>query len=104
MEIEKQKSVSYLITFSRKNDRQRTSVVNVDDEKEIESLIRNTFVGRFKKPDALTCKDGVNIVVHKFDHIKMLQKKIMNTRIYNKSVRQARIEVEKAIRIGNINK
>ena len=61
-------------------------------------MIRNIFKGRFKRPPALTHKDGVRIVVKRLDHVNHTVKFILNTVIYNKSVRQARIETEKAIR------
>lgn len=97
MEIE-QRTVSYLIFFSQGKNRQRTSVVGVSNEEDLVLLIRNTFRGRFKRPPALTYKDGVRIVVKRLDHVHHTVTFIMNTVIYNKSVRQARIEVEKAIR------
>lgn len=100
MEIE-QRTISYLIFFSRGEDRQRTSVVGVSSEEDMVLLIRNTFRGRFKRPQALTQKDGVRIVVKKLDHIRHKISLVMNTKIFNKSVRQAKIEVEKAIRTSN---
>ena len=100
MEIE-QRTVSYLIFFSQGKNRQRTSVVGVSNEEDLVQLIRNTFRGRFKRPPALTPKDGVSIVVKKLDHIRHQISLVMNAKIFNKSVRQARIEVEKAIRTSN---
>lgn len=97
MEIE-QRTISYLIFFSQGKNVQRTQVVGVSDEQEIPELIRKTFRGRFKRPLALTYKDGVRIVIKRLDHVKHTVSFVMNTVIYNKSVRQARIEVEKAIK------
>lgn len=97
MEVE-QRTISYLIFFSQGKHVQRTPVVGVSSDKELTSLIRATFRGRFKRPQALTYKDGVRIVVKRLDHVKHTVSFVMNTVIYNKSVRQARIEVEKAIR------
>ena len=97
MKVER-RTISYLIFFSHGKHVQRTPVVGVANEKELPSLIRNIFKGRFKRPPALTHKDGVRIVVKRLDHVNHTVKFILNTVIYNKSVRQARIETEKAIR------
>ena len=97
MEVER-RTISYLIFFSQGKKVQRTPVIGVSDDNELPKLIRSTFRGRFQRPSALTYKDGVRIVVKRLDHVKHTVKFILNTVIYNKSVRQARIEVEKAIR------
>lgn len=100
MEIE-QREISYLIFFSQGRNRQKTSVVGVSNEEDLVLLIRNTFKGRFKRPSTLTPKDGVSIVVKRLDHIRHQISLVMNTKIFNKSVVQARVEVEKAIRTSN---
>ena len=97
MRVER-RTISYLIFFSQGKHVQRTPVVGVTNDGELPSLIRKTFKGRFKKPQALTYKDGVRIVVKRLDHVNHTVKFILNTVIYNKSVGQARIETEKAIR------
>lgn len=97
MEVE-QRTFSYLIFFSQGKHVQRTPVVGVSSDKELTSLVKDTFRGRFKRPQALTYKDGVRIVVKRLDHVNHTVKFILNTVIYNKSVGQARIETEKAIR------
>lgn len=97
MRVER-REISYLIFFSQGKHVQRTPVVGVSDEEDLVLLIRNTFRGRFKRPPALTPKDGVSIVVKKLDHIRHQISLVMNAKIFNKSVRQARIEVEKAIK------
>lgn len=96
MKVER-RTISYLIFFSQGKHVQRTPVVGVTNDSELSSLIRKTFRGRFKKPPALTYKDGVRIVVKRLDHVNHTVKQIMNACIFNKSVRQARIETEKAI-------
>jgi len=97
MQVER-RTISYLIFFSQGKHVQRTPVTGVYSDEELPTLIRSTFKGRFKRPSALTYKDGVRIAVKRLDHMKHTATFIMNTVIYNKSVRQARIEVEKAIR------
>lgn len=97
MEVER-RTISYLIIFSQGKQVQRTPVTGVSSEDELPELIRSTFKGRFRRPQALTYKDGVRIVVKRLDHVKHTIHFIMSKVIYNKSVRQARIEVEKAIR------
>lgn len=95
MEIER-RTISYLIFFSQGKQVQRTPVTGVSCDDELPTLIRSTFKGRFRRPPTLTY--GVRIVVKRLDHVKHTVSILMNTVIYNKSVRQARIEVEKAIR------
>ena len=97
MEVE-QRTISYLIFFSQGKHVQRTPVVGVSSDKELTLLVKDTFRGRFKRPQALTCKDGVRIVIKKLNHVQNTVKLVLNTIIYNKSVRQARLEVEKAIK------
>ena len=97
MEVE-QRTISYLIFFSQGKHVQRTPVVGVSSDKELTSRVKDTFRGRFKRPQALTCKDGVRIVIKKLNHVQHTVKLVLNTIIYNKSVRQARLEIERAIR------
>lgn len=96
MKVER-RTISYLIVFSQGKHVQRTPVTGVSDSEKLTSLVRSVFKGRFKRPTALTYKDGVRIVIKRLDHISHTVKFVLNTVIYNKSVRQARIEVEKAI-------
>ncbi len=97
MNIEKREK-SYLIFFSQGKKLQRTSVVGVKNDKEIVELVRKTFKGRFKRPEALTMKDGVRIIVKCLDHIKNQTTQVFNSRIFNKSVTQARLMIELAIK------
>lgn len=96
MEVER-RTISYLIVFSQGKNVQRTPVTGVSDSENLVSLIKSVFKGRFKRPQSLTYKDGVKIVVKRLDHVSHTVKFVLNTVIYNKSVRQARIEIEKAI-------
>lgn len=100
MEVER-KNTSYLIFFQRGKDIQRTSVVGVSEETDLVKLIRTTFKGRFDRPAALLPKDGVNIKIKRLDHINHQISLILNVKVYNKSPRQTRIDVEKAIRTTN---
>lgn len=97
MKVER-RTISYLIFFSQGSHVQRIPVVEVTNDNELPSLIRKTFKGRFQKPPALSYKDGVRIIVKRLDHVNHTVKQIMSAFIFNKSVRQARIETEKAIR------
>ena len=90
MIVEKREK-SYLIFFSQGKKLQRTSVVGVRSDKEIVELVRKTFKGRFKRPEALTMRDGVRI-------IKNQTTQVFNSRIFNKSVTQARLMIEQAIK------
>lgn len=89
--------ITYQISFSRGNQVQRTSVIGAADGKELTDLIRGVFKGRFRQPPALSRRDGVRILIKQIDHKNNTATYIMNTMIYNKSVRQARIDMEKAI-------
>lgn len=100
MEIER-KTTSYLIYYTRAKGTQRTSVVGVSSEKEIMNLIRTTFKGKFSRPESCSPKDGTTIRVKKLDHINHKISLVMNVKVYNKSPRQTRIDVEKAIRLSN---
>ena len=97
MIVEKREK-SYLILFSQGKKLQRTSVVGVRSDKEIVELVRKTFKGRFKRPEALTMRDGVRIIVKCLDHIKNQTTQVFNSRIFNKSVTQARLMIEQAIK------
>jgi hypothetical protein len=90
-------TTSYLIFFSQDKKVQRTPVTGISSDDELPNIIRLTFKGRFRRPPSLTYKDGVRIVVKRLDHVSHTVRLVMSTVIYNKSVRQARIEVEKAI-------
>ncbi len=97
MIVEKREK-SYLIFFSQGKKLQRTSVVGVRSDKEIVELVRKTFKGRFKRPEALTMRDGVRIIVKSLDHIKNQTTQVFNSRIFKKSVTQARLMIEQAIK------
>lgn len=97
MRIEKNEK-SYLIFFSQGKNVQKTPVTGVSDDEEILKLIRSTFKGRFKKPESLSWTDGVRVTVKCLDHIKHETTQVFNSRIFNKSVTQARLMVETAIR------
>lgn len=97
MRVER-RTISYLIFFSQGKHKQRTPVVGVSSDEELTSLVKDTFRGRFQRPQALTSKDGVRIAIKKLNHVQNTVKLVLNTTIYNKSVRQARLEIERAIR------
>ena len=97
MRVER-REISYLIFFSQGKKLQRTSVVGVRSDKEIVELVRKTFKGRFKRPEALTMRDGVRVIVKCLDHIKNQTTQVFNSRIFNKSVTQARLMIEQAIK------
>ena len=90
MEIEKNNA--YTVYFSQRENVQKTIVHGVNDPEELTTFIKRLFRGRFKRPEALALSDGVRIVVHDSSN-----RRVFDKRIYNKSVRQARIEMEIAI-------
>lgn len=98
MYIIKKRHTTYAIWFSQGKHVEKIEDLVAEDDGEIKTFIEDTFNGRFRKPQALSYKDGVRIVVKRFDNISNTVTHIMNTTIYNKSVRNARIEIEKDIR------
>lgn len=96
MRIEK-RDKSYVVFFSQGKKVQKTPVEGVVDDREIVSLVKNTFRGRFKRPEALTVRNGVRVVVKCLDHIHNQTTQVFGSRIYNKSVLQARTMFEQAI-------
>lgn len=97
MEIER-RTLSYLIFFQQGKTVQKTSVTGVSHKTELVNLVRETFKGRFKRPDALNYKDGVRIVIKCLDHINHQSTQVFCSRIFNKSVTQARLMLELAIK------
>ena len=101
MKVE-QRVITYQISYSQGKNVQKTSVTDVSCDNEIKSLITEIFRERFRKPEKLSYKDGVRIVVKRLNHIEHTVDSVLTRMIYNKSVRQARIEVEKAIRTQSV--
>lgn len=80
---------TYQIQLTRGKERK---VLNVPcDEKYIRSVVNRTFKGRFSRPDALRVGDGVKLIV------SAMGKVVLGRRIYNKSVFQVMVALEKAI-------
>jgi len=86
-------TATHLVTFRRGRKSLRFQVADVTDESYFCKVIHKAFGGRIKRPDALTYKDGVKIVVSRIKDGALVFKK----RIYNKSVRQTFNELESAI-------
>lgn len=97
MEIEQRKT-SYLIFFQQGKKVQKTPVVGVSHKTELVNLVLKTFKGRFKCPAALNYNDGVRIVIKCLDHINHQSTQVFRSRIFNKSVTQARQMLELAIK------
>ena len=92
------RTTTYRICFSQRKRRQEIPVYNARNDEEVKDVIDDVFKGRFRRPKALSYSDGVRIVVKRLDHVKHTVTHIKNTVIYNKSVRQAREEIEIEIR------
>ena len=100
MKVE-QRVITYQISYSQGKNVQKTSVIDVAGDDEIKSLIISTFRERFKKPEKLSYKDGVRIAVKRLNHVEHTVESVLTRMVYNKSVRQVRIELEKAINAAN---
>lgn len=98
MYIIKKRHTTYAVWFSQGKHVEKVEDIVADDDGEIKTSIEDMFKGRFKKPQTLSYKDGVRIVVKRFDNVSNTVTHIMNAVIYNKSVRNARIELETSIK------
>lgn len=89
----------YLIYLRRGDDTQTVEIVEATGDKEVKNLIYNTFRGRTQEP-----KSGnapfTKILVKRLNTIKKESEVVIKTRCYNYSPRQARIELENAIRMS----
>lgn len=92
------RTTTYRICFSQRKRRQEIPVYNARNDEEVKDVIDDVFKGRFRRPQALSYSDGVRIIVKRIDLIRHTVTHIKNTVIYNKSVRQAREEIEIEIR------
>lgn len=84
---------THLVIFRRGRKSLRFKVADVKDEGYFAKVMNKAFSGRIKRPDALTYKDGVKVVVSRINDGALVLKK----RVYNKSVRQVFNELESAI-------
>lgn len=84
---------THLVIFRRGRKSLRFHVADVTDEKYFTKVMNKAFSGRIKRPDALTYKDGVKIIISRIKDGALVLKK----RVYNKSVRQVFNELESAI-------
>lgn len=83
-----------MVIFRRGRKSLRFQVADVTDEGYFTKVMNKAFSGRFKRPDALTYKDGVKVVVSRLKDGALVLKK----RVYNKSVHQVFNELESAIK------
>lgn len=84
---------THLVIFKRGRKSLRFQVADVTDENYFSKVMRKAFSGRIKRPDALTYKDGVKIIISRIKDGALVLKK----RVYNKSVHQVYSELESAI-------
>ena len=84
---------THLVIFRRGSKSLRFQVADVTDEKYFSNVMNKAFSGRFKRPNALTYKDGVKVVISRIKDGALVLKK----RVYNKSVHQAYNELGRAI-------
>ena len=82
-----------MVIFRRGRKSLRFQVADVTDEMYFTKVMNEAFSGRIKRPDALTYKDGVKIIISRLKDGALVLKK----RVYNKSVRQVFNELESAI-------
>jgi len=84
---------THLVIFRRGRKSLRFRVADVTDENYFIRVVNKAFSGRIKRPDALTYKDGVKIIISRIKDGALVLKK----RVYNKSVRQVFNELKSTI-------
>lgn len=89
--------IEYVFYFRRGSDVQTVEVVDASGDKEVKKLFFDTFHGRThnENPQA----SFVKVIIKSLDPIKKVAKVVMLNRVYNLSPRNARIELENAIRM-----
>ena len=91
-------TTTHIIQISRGKDSQKIPLIAAIEDKKLISCIRDAFKGRLFCPQTLAPQDGVKLILKKYDRESCRIKFLLSIRIYNKSVRQVRIETEKAIK------
>lgn len=89
---------SHIISYERGGGRQRTVVGGASSDESLTDLFRSVFRGRLRKPDALRVSDGVKVTVRRIDRGGCRSVVVLCRRVYDKSVSQVRIEMERAIK------
>lgn len=88
----------YLVYLKRGNDTQTVEIIEATGDNEIKGLIDTTFKGRLY--NSSDNAPFVRIVVKRLDQIKKVSEVVLKRRCFNLSPRQARIELENAIRMA----
>lgn len=88
--------MEYLVYFRRAKDTQTIEIIEASGDDEVTGLIYSTFRGRLKNNSVDA--PFVKVLVKRLDQIKKTSTVIMSMKVYNLSPRNARIEIENAIR------
>lgn len=97
MKIEN-RTISYRISIAHNDKREDVTVTDINDKSEITSLVLGLFRNRLHTPAGLRYRDGVCVSIKKVDYTRKQIENVMNIRVFNKSVRQIKMEIEKKIR------
>ena len=89
--------MEYIVYFKRGGDVQVVEIIEATGDKEVKGLFFDTFKGRTynENPKA----SFVSVVIKSVDKVKKESKVVLKNRVYNLSPRNARIELENAIRM-----
>lgn len=87
----------YIVYLRRGDDTQTVEIVEATGDKEVTDLLSSTYKGRFS--DSTGKAPFVIILVKRVDRVKKTADIICKRRIFNLSPRNARIELENAVRM-----
>lgn len=90
--------MEYIVYLRRGNDTQTVEIVEATGDKEVTDLISNTYKGRFN--DESGRAPFVKVLVKRVDRVKKEAEVVCKRRIFNLSPRNARIELENAVRMA----
>lgn len=88
--------IEYIVYLKRGKDVQTVEIIEATGDKEVVSVILGTFKNR------LTCNGNApfcKIIVKALDQVRKESRLVMTNRVFNLSPRNARIELENAIRM-----
>lgn len=90
--------MEYIVYLRRGDDTQTVEIVEATGDKEVTDLIGNTYKGRFT--DESGKAPFVKVLVKRVDRVKKTAEIVCKRRVFNLSPRNARIELENAVRMA----
>lgn len=90
--------MEYIVYLRRGDDTQTVEIVESTGDKEVTDLVESTFKGRFF--DKSGKAPFVKVLIKRVDRVKREAEVVCKRRIFNLSPRNARIELENAVRMA----